>query len=308
MTLYTNVSRNKFNSGLLLLIFLVITILVAWVIGQAYQITWLLPLVVIISLVQSWVAYYYSDAIALVIAHAVLLTEQDNPTVYHLLENLSITAGLPRPKLYLINDSAPNAFATGRDPKHASIAVTSGLLNKLEKSELEGVLAHELSHVGNFDIRFQSMVVVLVGVVTMISDFALRSFWWRGGRRASSDEGGRVQLILMVIGVILAILAPLIAVLIQLAISRKREFLADSTGALLTRYPPGLASALRKIAADPEPLEVANKGTAHLYFANPLKGRDGKASWLQSLFLTHPPVEERIKALLSGGGENFKIK
>lgn len=302
MTLYNNVARNKFNSALLLTLFLVFAIIAAWLIGYAYDITWLLPVVVIITVVQSWVAYFYSDKVALVIAKASLVDRKANSALYNILENLSITAGLPMPKLYVIDDSAPNAFATGRDPEHASIAVTSGLLQKLEKSELEGVIAHELSHVGNYDIRFQSMVVVLVGVLTMISDFALRSMWYRGGSRRSSSEDGQAQLVMMIVGVLLAILAPLVAVLIQLAISRKREFLADSTGALMTRYPEGLANALRKISADTEPLEVANKGTAHLYFTNPLKQKDGRTSWISSLFMTHPPVEQRIEALLKGGG------
>lgn len=303
MTLYTTASRNRLNSFVLLTVFLVLAIGVAWIIGYAYDITWLLPFVVVISIIQSFVAYYYSDTVALMIAHAVPVTREANPTLHRLVENLAITAGLPKPKLFVIDDSAPNAFATGRDPAHASLAVTTGLLAKLNKPELEGVLAHELSHVGNYDIRFQSMVVVLVGVVTMISDFLLRRMWWGGGRSSSSDEGGQAKAILMVVGLILAILAPLIATLLQLAISRKREFLADSTGALMTRYPEGLASALRKISADPEPLEVANKGTAHLYFANPLKNADGSQSWLQRLFSTHPPVEERIAALLGTTGK-----
>lgn len=298
MTLYTTADRNRLNSFVLLTVFLVLAIVVAWVIGYAYDITWLLPFVVVISIIQSYVAYYYSDSVALAIAHAKPVTREENPTLHRLAENLAITAGLPKPQLYVIDDSAPNAFATGRDPAHASIAVTTGLLDKLDKPELEGVLAHELSHVGNYDIRFQSMVVVLVGVVTMISDFLLRHMWW-GGRSSSSDEGGQAKAILMIIGIVLAILAPLVATLLQLAISRKREFLADSTGALLTRYPEGLASALRKISADTEPLEVANKGTAHLYFANPLKNADGSQSWLQRMFSTHPPVDERIAALLA---------
>ena len=302
MTLYTTADRNRLNSFVLLTVFLVLAIAVAWVIGYAYDITWLLPFVVVISSIQSFVAYYYSDTVALAVARAKPVTREENPTLHRLIENLAITAGLPKPKLYIIDDSAPNAFATGRDPSHASIAVTIGLLDKLDKPELEGVLAHELSHVGNYDIRFQSMVVVLVGVVTMISDFLLRHMWW-GGRSSSSDEGGQAKAILMIIGIALAILAPLIATLLQLAISRKREFLADSTGALLTRYPEGLASALRKISADTEPLEVANKGTAHLYFANPLKNADGSQSWLQRLFSTHPPADERIAALLAGVGK-----
>lgn len=302
MTLYTTASRNRLNSAVLLTLFLVIAIGVAWVIGYYYDIIWLLPFVVVISVVQSFVAYFYSDKVALAIARAKPLTREENPTVHRLVENLAITAGLPKPGLYIIDDSAPNAFATGRDPQHASIAVTTGLLEKLEKPELEGVLAHELAHVGNFDIRFQSMVVVLVGVITMISDFLLRRMWW-GGHSSSSNEGGQLRTVMMIIGLVLAILAPIVATMLQLAISRKREFLADSTGALLTRYPEGLANALRKISADVEPLEVANKGTAHMYFSNPLKNADGSQSWIQHLFSTHPPVEQRVSALLAGIGK-----
>jgi len=302
MTLYTHVSQNKFNSALLLTIFLVFTITASYFIGQAFDIPWLLPFVVVVSSVQAWVSYYYSDQIALSIAHALPLDEQQYQAVHNLVENLTITAGLPKPKLYIIDDSAPNAFATGRNPDHASLAVTSGLLEKLDKTELQGVLAHELAHIGNYDIRFMTMVVVLLGIITMISDFALRSTWYRRG--GSSRDDNQAQLVIMIIGILLAILAPLVATLIQLAISRKREFLADSTGALLTRYPEGLANALKKISADTEPLEVANKGTAHLYFANPLKGPNQKTSWVASLFMTHPPVEQRIKALLEGGGVN----
>lgn len=300
MTLYTHVSRNKFNSALLLALFLLFAIAASYLIGQAFDINWLLPVVVIVATIQAWTSYFYSDKIALAIAHAQPLDEREYDSVHDLVQNLAITAGLPKPKLYLIDDSAPNAFATGRDPQHASLAVTSGLLAKLNKTELQGVLAHEMSHIGNYDIRFMTMVVVLLGIITMISDFALRSTWYR---RGGSDRGdGQTQLVLMIVGIVLAILAPLVATLIQLAISRKREFLADSTGALMTRYPEGLANALRKIEADDEPLEVANKGTAHLYFTNPLKGPDQKTSWVSSLFMTHPPVQERIKALLQGGG------
>jgi heat shock protein HtpX len=194
-----------------------------------------------------------------------------------------------------MDHSAPNAFATGRDPKHASIAVTSGLLDKLDKTELEGVIAHELSHVGNYDIRLMTVVVVLVGVVALLSDFFLRWTWFGGRRR--SDNSGQLGLILFIIAIAMAILAPLAATLIQLAISRKREFLADASGALLTRYPEGLASALEKIAKDREPLEVANKATAHLYIESPFKEASQNRGWLTGLFDTHPPVQERIKRL-----------
>jgi len=207
--------------------------------------------------------------------------------LHRLVENLSITAGIPKPKIFLIDDSAPNAFATGRDPKHAAIAVTSGLLEKLNKNELEGVLAHELSHIGNYDIRLMTIVVVLYGIIALVSDFFLRSLWFRG-----RDRDSQGQAIFMLIGIVLAILAPIAALLIQLAISRKREYLADASGALLTRYPEGLASALEKISRDHEPLEVANRATAHLYITNPFKGQS-----ITTLFSTHPPAEDRIKKL-----------
>jgi heat shock protein HtpX len=232
-------------------------------------------------------------------SHARQVDRQTAPELYRLVENLSIAAGISTPRIYIIDDSAPNAFATGRDPKHAVVCVTSGILQKLEKTELEGVIAHELSHIGNYDIRVMTLVVVLVGTITLLSDWFLR-FNFLGGRRRSSDnEGGQIMAILAIIGLIFAILSPIIATLIKLAVSRHREYLADASGALLTRYPEGLARALEKIAGDREPLEVANNATAHLYFASPFKADTGKAvgSFLANLFNTHPPIEERIKRL-----------
>jgi heat shock protein HtpX len=218
--------------------------------------------------------------------------------LHRLVENLSITAGISKPRIYFINDSAPNAFATGRDPNHAVICVTSGLLDKLDKTELQGVIAHEMSHIGNYDIRLMTIVVVLVGVIALLSDWFLRWTWWGGGRKRNDSEGGQLQLIMFILAIVLAILAPIIATLIKLAISRNREYLADSTGALLTRYPDGLASALEKISKDSEPLEAANKATAHLYIASPFKeDENGSISWLQSMFETHPPIKDRIKRL-----------
>jgi len=279
-----------------------------FVIGLGYLLAWyfnrpiILVIAVIIAVVQALVSYYYSDSITLAVSGAKEVPRKEPFLDLHrIVENLAITAGLPKPKIYLIDDSAPNAFATGRDPKHASIAVTSGLLEKLNKTELEGVISHELSHIGNYDIRLMTVVVVLVGVVALLSDFFLRWTWFGGGRRRDSDGGGQLQLILLIVAMVMAILAPLAATLIQLAISRKREFLADASGALLTRYPEGLASALEKIAQDREPLEVANKATAHLYIENPFKENveagHGSRGWLAGLFDTHPPVEERIKRL-----------
>ena len=225
------------------------------------------------------------------------IDHDSNRELYHLVENLCITAGLPTPKIYVIDDSAPNAFATGRDAKHAVVAVTSGILQKLDKIELEGVIAHELSHIGNRDILLSTIVTVLVGVVVLLADWFMRWTFFGGRRRSNDNEGGQLQVIMMIVAIILAILAPIFATLMQLAISRKREFKADADGALLTRYPEGLARALEKISADQEPLEVANRATAHMYIISPFKGKDGKVGFFTKLFMTHPPVEERIAAL-----------
>lgn len=296
MTLYTHASANKWRSAVLLTAFVGIIGLLGYSVAYGLDRPFLLPAAIIISFVQAWVAFYYSDAVTLAISQAKPATGPEYKELNRIVENLSITAGLPQPRVYVIEDTAPNAFATGRDPKHAAIAVTTGLMDKLERSELEGVIAHELSHIGNYDIRFMSMVVVLVGIATLISDF-IWHWSWRIGRDNDS-EGGQAKAVLFVVAIILSLLAPLIGTIMQLAISRKREFLADASGALLTRYPEGLANALKKISADSEPLEVANKATAHLYIASPIKGKR-RSGWLSGLFLTHPPVEERIKALLN---------
>ncbi|MBU1000491.1 M48 family metallopeptidase [Patescibacteria group bacterium] len=240
---------------------------------------------------MNFVSYYWSDKIVLGISRAKQIKHDENQELYHLVENLCIAAGLPVPRIYIIEDSATNAFATGRNPKNSAIALTSGILQKLNKQELEGVIAHELSHVGNRDTLVMATVSVLVGTIALASDFFLRSMWF-GGR----DRNSKGSAIFVVLALIAAILAPIIATLIQLAVSRRREFLADASGALLTRYPQGLAQALQKISSDREPLEVANRGTAHLYIVNPLKGKNA-AGWLVGLFNTHPPVEARIKAL-----------
>lgn len=221
-----------------------------------------------------------------------------NRELYHIVENLCITAGLPTPKIYIINDTAPNAFATGRNPEHAVVAVTAGLLQKLDKAELEGVIAHELSHIGNRDILLATLVTVMVGMIVLLADWFRRWSFFGGRRNNDREGGGQLGLILMIAAIILSILAPIFASLMQLAISRKREFLADADGALLTRYPDGLARALEKISADQEPLEVANRATAHLYIASPFKEFEGKKiGFLTKMFMTHPPIEERIKAL-----------
>ncbi|MHA1658683.1 MAG: M48 family metallopeptidase [Promethearchaeota archaeon] len=241
-------------------------------------------------------SYWKSDKIILSMVKAERITRENNLKLFNIVENLCITDGLPMPKIYVMKESQPNAFATGRDKKHATIVFTEGLLQKLDRSEIEGVAAHELSHIKNRDILLSSVIVVLVGVVVLVSNLFLRiTFWGNSGNR---NRGGsnNIGFIILVLGLLSAILAPIAAALIQLAVSRKREFLADSSGALLTRYPQGLANALRKISQDKTPMRVANNSTAHLFIASPFKGRQAK-SWLTKLFLTHPEIEDRIKAL-----------
>lgn len=294
---YSEIGRNKRRTAVLIGIFLIFIIGVAWVFSRALDMNWILPVAVIFASFQAFASYYWSDKLTLAISRAHEVKKKDAPELYRVVENLSITAGLPMPRVYIIEDSAPNAFATGRDPKHAVVAVTRGLLDKLEKPELEGVIAHEMSHIGNYDIRLMMVIVVLVGVVVLLSDWFLRFTFWGGGD--NDNDNGEFGAILAVVGIILALLSPLFATLIQLSLSRKREYLADADGALLTRFPEGLARALEKIASDTEPLEAANKATAHLYIANPLKEHKGKGGrgWFAGLFDTHPPVEERIAKL-----------
>jgi len=297
MTLYNQADRNVKLTRVYITGFLVFVIGVGYVFAGAMQNSAILYGAVIFSVVMSFSSYWWSDKIVLAMSGAKELNHENNREVYHLVENLCITAGLPLPKIYLIEDSAPNAFATGRDPEHGVICFTSGIIQKLEKTELEGVIAHELSHIGNRDILLSTVVVILVGFVALMADWFRHWAFWPARNASRSDAGGgengnQLRMILMVVAIILSILAPIAAVLMQLAISRKREFLADADGALLTRYPDGLASALEKISADPEKLEAANRATAHLYITNPFKGKN-----ISKLFLTHPPIEDRIKAL-----------
>lgn len=292
MTLYSQKDSNIRRTWFLFTVFLVLVIGIGWVFSRIYGNPGILVLFVIFSFFMSFLSYWYSDKIVLKISKAKEIHKKDAPELYNILENLCIAAGLPMPKLYLINESAPNAFATGRNSKHAVVAVTEGLLRRLDRSELEGVLAHELSHVGNRDVLLSTVVVVLVGFVALLSDFFLRSLFWGGLGRGRNREGGSGYF--MLIGIALAILAPIATMLIQLAISRKREFLADASGALLTRYPEELASALEKISKDTTPLRVANKATNHLWLTAPQKGLRKQIS---GLFATHPPIEKRIKRL-----------
>ncbi len=295
-SLYTHQSHNVFKTWFLMAMFFVVIILLGWFISYYYQSPAILYFAVFFSIAMNAASYWWSDKIVLAMTGAKPASREEFFDFYTVAENLSIAAGLPMPKLYVIRDSAPNAFATGRDKEHAVVAATTGLLEMLDRSELEGVIAHELSHIGNRDILISTIVVTLVGFVTLLADFFLRSLWWGGGGNRDRG-GGQLGAILMIIGVVLTILSPIIAMLIQLAVSRKREFLADASGAILTRYPEGLASALRKIAAHSRPMQKANHATAHLFIVNPFGG--GRArGFLNRIFSTHPPVEERVTALL----------
>lgn len=294
MNLYTHAEANVRKTWLYLAGFLVLVIGVGWVFSYALGSPAILWVSVFISIFMSWISYWYSDKIILGISKAKLVEKKDNPELYRIIENLSITAGLPAPRIYIIQDSQPNAFATGRDAAHGVVAVTTGLLAKLERTELEGVLAHELSHIGNKDMLVSAVVVVLVGLIALLSDFFFRMTLFGGMGQRDDRKGGHPLFLLLAL--VAAIIAPLAAQLVRLAISRKRELLADATGALLTRYPEGLARALEKIAADPNPMRSANDATAHLYIASPFRGKEQR-SWLHKLFMTHPPVQERVAAL-----------
>jgi len=293
-TLYTEQDKNVRKTWLLFSLFLIVVVVIGWIFSWIYQSPGILYFAIIFSVFMNFFSYWYSDKIILSISGATPALRETHRELYNIVENLSITAGLPVPKIYIINDSAPNAFATGRDKDHAVVAVTSGLIDILDRSELEGVVAHELSHIGNRDILISTVIVVLVGFVILLSDIFLRVSVFGGER--SSDRGGRHQSIMMIVGIVLAILAPLVATLIKLAISRKREFLADTSGSLLTRYPEGLASALLKISKYPDPVKKVSKATAHLFVSSPF-GPRVKRNWLAGLFMTHPSVEERVKAL-----------
>lgn len=296
-TIYTNISANKWRTTIIMTLFVAFVIGLGYVFARALDVAWIFPFAIIIAIVQAFSSYWWSDKVALAISGAHEVQKKDAPELYRLVENLSIAAGLPTPRVYIIEDAAPNAFATGRDPEHAAIAVTSGLLGKLTRSELEGVIAHEFSHIGNYDIRLSAVIVVLVGFVALISDWFLRFSFWGVGDDDNRDSG-QLGVIMMIVGIILALLSPLIASLIQLAISRKREFLADADGALLTRNPNGLADALDKISSDRSVFHRANKATAHLFITSPLKDEEGKSKGLfTGLFDTHPDSAERIKRL-----------
>jgi len=316
LTFHNLIDKNRRNSLLLVVLFCLSIAVIAAAFGMAIVgilapqslagLDWTQGLLIGgiaggISLLFSIVSYYGGDRMILAVSHAHPIQHDNDPELFNVVEETAIAAGVPMPRVYLIEDSAPNAFSTGRDPRHAAITVTSGLRTKLTRDELQGVVAHEMSHIGNYDIRLMLLMAVLVGTVVMLADFLGQTFFWSsvsGGRRRSNDQSGGnpLAIVLVVFGVLLAILAPLLVRIIQLAVSREREYLADASAVGLTRYPQGLASALRKIDDDPEVLEAANRGTAHLYIANPIKKFEKRAG---SAFASHPPIKERIRRLES---------
>lgn len=305
MTHYELVAQNKRKSLYVIAGFVIFVIGAAYVMAQGLGYgPEIIGFALIFSGVMSFASYWYSDKMILAISGAKEANRNDYFDFYTVAENLAQSVRMPMPKLYVIEDSAPNAFATGRDPKHAVVVATTGLLSKLDRSEIEGVVAHELSHVQNYDIRLMSIVSILAGMIVLLSDWLLRMSFWGGSGKNKREGGGSLQAIMAVAAIVLALLSPLIAQLIKLAVSRKREYLADASGVAMTKNPEGLARALEKISRDHEPLEVANKATAHLYIASPLKDAKGSTSWFSSLFMTHPPVEERIRILRSMAGSH----
>lgn len=291
LTVYKQIARNKRRTVILLVGIVLVFLLMGWAVSESSDMgVSLVPVFGIIALVTSLISYYTGDRVALWTAGAKQVTVESQPYVVRMVENMAITAGIPAPKVYLINDPVPNAFATGRDPQHASLAVTTGIVQLLENEELEAVIAHEISHIKNYDVRLMSVVVVAVGAIALMADFFWRARWLSGGGRRRNDLGAAV----LVFGLVLVIVTPIIAQLIKLAVSRKREYLADASAALLTRFPEGLARALEKMSRVEQPLAHASEATAHLYIVNPFGAR---RSWLKGVFSTHPPIEERIKAL-----------
>lgn len=289
---YSQIDSNKRKTAFLIAMFVIVVIAVGYVFSKAFLWGWPgVALISVFAIIFPIISYYNSDKVALAVSGARQARKPEHAQLINIVESLSIAAGVPAPEVYVINDPAPNAFATGRDPKHSSIAVTTGLLEKMDKYELEGVIAHEMSHVRNLDIRLMTIVVMLVGVISILSNVFMRSLWY-GGAKSSDERSGNIGIIFMVIGLVLAILSPIIAELIKFAVSRKREYLADASGAMLTRYPEGLANALKKIAKDQNQLKTASSATAHLFISNPFKKKS-----FSNLFSTHPPIELRIKKL-----------
>ena len=302
MTHYDLIAQNKRKSWFIIAIFMLFVIVSTYVMSYAFNLNiGIVEIAIVFSIAMSFTSYWWSDKIILSISRARPATREEFFDFYTIAENLSIGQRMKTPKLYVIDDMAMNAFATGRDPDHAVICATTGILKRLNRAELEGVIAHELSHVENYDIRLMSIVVVLVGLIALLSDWMLRITFWGGGRRRSDDrdKGGQLEVLFMVLGLVFAILSPVIAQLIQLAISRRREFLADASGVGITKNPEGLAKALEKISQDQVPLAEATNATAHLFIANPFKKDQNSIGWLTNLFNTHPPIADRIQALRS---------
>ena len=275
-------------------VFFALVMSIGWIFSQAYGNLGILLFAVILSTTMSVASYWWSDKLVIATTGAKELKDAEAPDLHNIIENLAITAGLPKPRIYLVQTAQPNAFATGRNPQHAMIAVTTGLLERMNRTELEGVLAHEMSHIGNRDMLVSTVAVVLVGVIQLMADMFIRPMWWSGSDR---ERGGQAQIVFIIIGIALSLLAPLLATLMQLAVSRRREYLADASGALLTRYPEGLASALEKLAQDHTPMAQANHATAHLWLDDPYQGKEKKVSWLTKMFMTHPPIEDRVRIL-----------
>lgn len=295
--IYQNISSNKRDTAFIVVMFVAVISAIGWFIGEFYSDVGgasAVGLALVISGLSGFFSYFNSDKMVLAVSNAKKVEYNDAPELHNLVDNMAIASGILKPKVYIIQDSAMNAFATGRDPEHGVICLTTGIIQGLEKRELEGVIAHEMSHIGNYDTRLMSIVSILVGGVTLLSDWFTRGMIFRGGRRSSNSNGSSSGIFFLV-GLALIILSPIIATLIKLAISRKREYLADSTAALITRYPKGLADALRKLSQDKEILEAANSATAHLYISDPVRGKVSRA--LSSFFNTHPPIEDRIKRL-----------
>ena len=292
MTIYQQIAQNRFKTYLIFIVFILIFsglfYMIGWYTGDPFT---YLVLGLLISSGSAFFSYFYSDKVVLATVHAKPATKEEFFDYYTVTENLSIAAGLPMPRLYIIQDDAMNAFATGRNPKHGVVCATTGLLKKLERSEIEGVVAHELAHIKNYDILVMSVTAVLVGTIALVTDFAMRGMWFRGSDNRRSNG------IMLVLYILALVLTPIIAQMIQLAVSRRREYLADASAALITRNPDALANALIKISGSAQPLQTATTSTAHLFFSNPFQKGSKTANWFTGLFSTHPPVEERIKAL-----------
>jgi heat shock protein HtpX len=294
MSISSHIRDNIARTYLLMALFTAMVVVLAYVLGSALGYgTDFMWIAVTLSVVSSFISYWWGDSLVLSMSHARPADRKRDFDFFTVAENMAIAAGMPAPKLYVIDDTAMNAFATGRDPQHAVVVATTGLLSRLERRELEGVIAHELSHIKNFDTRLMAVVAVLVGTIVYLSDLFMRSMWYGGRRRSRNSDGGQIMLL---VGIVLAILTPVLATLMQLAVSRRREFLADASGANLTRYPEGLARALEKLSGDKEVLEAATNATAHLYITNPFKGKQFHA-WFANMFNTHPPIAERVKRL-----------